>query len=786
MSSYRLVKMLNPVSITVAGTFTPKGTYSGATDYAVGDQVDYNGTSYIMYSDAAAGTLPTDNTKWGVLASKGDTGATGATGSTGATGAKGDTGDTGAKGDQGIQGLKGDKGDTGDAGSNGTNGANGLPGSNGQGVPTGGTANQQLAKIDGSDYNTQWVNPVDISGKQDTLVSGTNIKTINSTSLLGSGDIVIGGAVDSVNTQTGAVVLDTDDIAEGTNKYVTSAEKTKLSNTSGVNTGDQDISGIATNASNITGKVSKAGDTMTGGLYFGAGSAQVVDSTGKNLRLGYPSNVGPTFELYSNDHATRGGEFTAIYGAGGVNLRYYNGSSWPVKFGLDGSGNTTISGVLNSNDLLSNTAMTYSVGSSSNYWLNTYTQKLYLNSTAYLDGSTAGQINLTGNLALSGARMTLAIYNDTDYSDGLSIYKSGSAGVLGGAVKDGGEVGYHSFYAFDGTSDKRVAFVLVGADGDTTPTTGGGRYDIYVRNSAGTEVLPLSLTGANAEYQVNPIARTSLTYNLGSTARYWLNTYTQKLYLNSTAYLDGSTAGTAKLTGKLDIPVTSSTDGQITQGGSKLLHTYTRGDGLFRNTFIGYNTGNTSITTSGATYLGTGNIGVGQESLLTLTTGFYNIAIGTRAGFSLTTGANNYMAGHTAGLNLTTGSNNFLMGRETGLALTTGSNNVGIGFNVLRAITTASNNTAVGQTAGYSTTGSANVFIGFAAGYNETGSNKLYIANSNTSTPLIGGDFSANTITTPASIEITDTTKGVILKDSSGGRWRVTVDTSGALTTTSI
>jgi hypothetical protein len=33
-----------------------------------------------------------------------------------------------------------------------------------------------------------------IAAKQDTLVSGTNIKTINSTSLLGSGDIVIGGA----------------------------------------------------------------------------------------------------------------------------------------------------------------------------------------------------------------------------------------------------------------------------------------------------------------------------------------------------------------------------------------------------------------------------------------------------------------------------------------------------------------------------------------------------------------------------------------------------------------
>ena len=40
--------------------------------------------------------------------------------------------------------------------------------------------------------------PVDISGKQDTLVSGTNIKTINGGSVLGSGNITISGG-SSVN-----------------------------------------------------------------------------------------------------------------------------------------------------------------------------------------------------------------------------------------------------------------------------------------------------------------------------------------------------------------------------------------------------------------------------------------------------------------------------------------------------------------------------------------------------------------------------------------------------------
>lgn len=51
--------------------------------------------------------------------------------------------------------------------------------------------------------------------KQNALVSGTNIKTINGESVLGSGNIVIsggGGAVDSVNGKTGAVVLNASDV----------------------------------------------------------------------------------------------------------------------------------------------------------------------------------------------------------------------------------------------------------------------------------------------------------------------------------------------------------------------------------------------------------------------------------------------------------------------------------------------------------------------------------------------------------------------------------------------
>lgn len=56
---------------------------------------------------------------------------------------------------------------------------------------------------------------------------------------------VQGGAVDSVNGQTGVVVLDTDDIQDtANNRYTNDTDITRLANTSGTNTGDQDLSGL--------------------------------------------------------------------------------------------------------------------------------------------------------------------------------------------------------------------------------------------------------------------------------------------------------------------------------------------------------------------------------------------------------------------------------------------------------------------------------------------------------------------------------------------------------------
>ena len=54
-----------------------------------------------------------------------------------------------------------------------------------------------------------------LATKQDTLVSGTNIKTINGQNILGSGNVTIDAGVSSVNGKTGAVTLTKGDVGLG-------------------------------------------------------------------------------------------------------------------------------------------------------------------------------------------------------------------------------------------------------------------------------------------------------------------------------------------------------------------------------------------------------------------------------------------------------------------------------------------------------------------------------------------------------------------------------------------
>jgi hypothetical protein len=129
-----------------------------------------------------------------------------------------------------------------------------------------------------------------IHEKNDTLVSGTTIKTINGSSVLGTGNLVVSGVAEW-GTVTGTLSAQTDlqtalngkePLKGSDDNYVTDAEKTVIGNTSGTNTGDnatnsqysglaaskQDTLVSATNIKTINGStILGSGDlTVTGGL----------------------------------------------------------------------------------------------------------------------------------------------------------------------------------------------------------------------------------------------------------------------------------------------------------------------------------------------------------------------------------------------------------------------------------------------------------------------------------------------------------------------------------------
>jgi hypothetical protein len=163
---------------------------------------------------------------------------------------------------------------------------------------------------------------------------------------------------------------------------------------------------------------------------------------------------------------------------------------------------------------------------------------------------------------------------------------------------------------------------------------------------------------------------------------------------------------------------------------------YSNTTGRF-NTFVGSKSGFLNTTGEQNTY-------VGFQSGRTNTTGLFNVGLGSNTGYSNTTGKYNTAIGAQAGVLNTSGENNTFLGNGAGYASQTGWYNTLIGESSGTSLTSGQYNTFLGSNSGKSNlTGSKNVFIGYKAGYNELGSNKLYIANSDTISPLIKGDFSS-------------------------------------------
>lgn len=91
--------------------------------------------------------------------------------------------------------------------------------------------------------------------------------------------------------------------------------------------------------------------------------------------------------------------------------------------------------------------------------------------------------------------------------------------------------------------------LALGADGEVFTSTGAAGVPAFEAPAAGGATTALDNL-ASVAINTSLISDADSTDDLGSAAKYWANAYTDKLYLNATATLDGATAGIVNVTGR--------------------------------------------------------------------------------------------------------------------------------------------------------------------------------------------------------------------------------------------
>jgi hypothetical protein len=141
----------------LSGTFSTINWANGpyfietAVDATGGTAYSVMGTSQLMSVPYALYAKTSGN-------GQGPAGPQGPAGVAGPQGLQGVVGPQGPAGNDGLDGATGPMGPQGPAGVAGEAGAAGATGPAGPGIATGGTAGQILSKVDGTNYNTQWIN----------------------------------------------------------------------------------------------------------------------------------------------------------------------------------------------------------------------------------------------------------------------------------------------------------------------------------------------------------------------------------------------------------------------------------------------------------------------------------------------------------------------------------------------------------------------------------------------------------------------------------------------------
>ncbi|MGH7249673.1 MAG: hypothetical protein ACREGC_01745, partial [Minisyncoccia bacterium] len=306
-----------------------------------------------------------------------------------------------------------------------------------------------------------------LNAKQDSLISGTNIKTINGASLLGAADIAL------------APALTADE------NYVTDAQLVVIGNTSGTNTGDQDVSGLVP-YTGATGNVNIGSHNFIGtGAANRIGTATTADSLADSL--------------LATSATTQKGLVIQGKASQTANLQEWQKSNGTVMAAVRSDGEF----VLNNTAALQGSGSTVRVlNTSVSGWLPLSASALRINSTGIF-GMSSGSNPETSDTGLSRV------------SAGVIGVGNGTAGDVSGTLEAARAVLAGATIA----NDNSAPALKVTATLPTTPTAdvAGGILDFTGAGSAGHEqhgldiTLEAGYTGSQATHGLRAINHSNAT-----------------------------------------------------------------------------------------------------------------------------------------------------------------------------------------------------------------------------------------------------------------------------------
>lgn len=508
----QLVKLLDPLNPTIiTGGLVPRGAYNAGTDYAVGDSVDYNGSSYVMFNNAVAGTLPTDTTYWQVVANKGDQGERGEP-------------TTIVAGDNIIVDATDPENQIVSLDENPTN-INSLNFDTTPTVPIYAEGNIYWDELDKTLNIQQGIDDVVLQVGQELYIRSRN----STGSTITNGKVVyISGATGNRPNITLAqanspitsnvIGMVTHDIENNSDGLVTVIGKINDLDTSAYTEGDMlylsastagDVTNVEPSSPNQIvriGTVLRA-NPANGTILFKAENVPRLSDYELLSNKSTTTTLGTSNTLYPTQNAVKTYVDTGL----ATKATLLNVPQFSVPYrNTSGSGepNTSLA-VRDSSAVAYSLAARTATGA---LFAATPTDPAHAATKAYVDTADALKANvtdlagyvlkagdtMTGNLNTTGLAVQAAVgaisitsQSANAFSNGLTVNKRGSTGDAGGAVLSNSEIGYHTFSGWTGAAYKRLAYVIVKAEGDTTPTTGGGTYSIVTRDSGNVEAQRL-------------------------------------------------------------------------------------------------------------------------------------------------------------------------------------------------------------------------------------------------------------------------------------------------------